>query len=577
MSDITCKNCGTIININRAQKGIVVCLNCNVENDCSEQIYEYASGLMASAGNEASYRAAAESFASIEGYKDADMYRDNCLEQADICFKDATFLRAKTEMMKGDRAGLSFACHLLESISGWKDADEQLGICKMRLESITSKERDNSVDNIYNNSNRAFVKRDRRINSDTRTKSPLDNQTPYIDFPSLRKQREIEFNSSPENNPKKISKKSAPRKKKLTSIIIMSCIGLALIGALIAVYYTVITPMLRYDDAMDMINEGNYSEGYAMLTELGRESEIIDNKKDRADAHIEKEEFDKAYLLWEETGDEDKISESILSRITPIVEEKKYKEAVDLLAKYKYDSLAEKRFNKAEELISNASYDEAYILLSGNTFIGSEAKKDSIKNVSPEIKFLGKKVGDTVDFGSFELDGNTENGKEHLEWKILEIKDDSCLVICDSFIDFLQFNTVNVEINWEQSYCRKILNLSHYQDMFSNKEKELVLEKNVEATKNPSYDTDPGKDCTNYLFLLSCDEFSRLLKDEADRKVSSITYKAQPNGMNWWLRTPGAATGSIVYVNADGEMVLEGAPANLQFCIRPAMWVKTVG
>ena len=54
MADITCKNCGTVINIMKAQKGVVICPNCEIENDCSEQIYEHASSLMASAGNEVS-------------------------------------------------------------------------------------------------------------------------------------------------------------------------------------------------------------------------------------------------------------------------------------------------------------------------------------------------------------------------------------------------------------------------------------------------------------------------------------------------------------------------------------------
>ena len=158
MAEITCNNCGTLINIKKASKGIVICPNCEVENDCSEQIYDRAMELMASANNEASYKTAAEAFSLVEGFRDADMYRDNCLEQATICYKDATFLRAKTEMIKGDRAGLSFACHLLESISGWKDADEQLGICKMRLEALSGKERNDS-DAIYNDSNKGFIKK----------------------------------------------------------------------------------------------------------------------------------------------------------------------------------------------------------------------------------------------------------------------------------------------------------------------------------------------------------------------------------------------------------------------------------
>ncbi len=578
MADITCKNCGTLINLKNAQKGVVICPNCEVENDCSEQIYERATELMASANNEVSYKAAAEAFSLIEGYSDADMYRDNCLEQADICFKDATFLRAKTEMMKGDRAGLSFACHLLESISGWKDADEQLGICRMRLEAVSGKEKDNTFDPIYSDSNKGFVKKDRKAGgSHTRVKNSTDAPAArtYVDFPSLRGVRESEINNEKTASEKK-QKKSGSGKKKLTKIIIALCVGLILIGALAGAYFIVIEPMLRYDKAVELIENGEYTEGYAILTELGRDDEILSNKKERAHALLEKEDFDKAYALMEETGEEDKIVDNILGRVTPLVAEGKYIDAVKLLEKYKYGSLPEKRYKRAAELVDSAEYNEAYILLNGNSYTGSDEKKNSINNITPEIRFLGRKKGDIVEFGNFEIDGNLENGKEVVVWKIIDETDDAYLLLSESIIDCIQFDGPNENINWTQSYVRKVLNLSHLNGMFGEKEKGAILEKNVVASKNPAYDTDPGTDSISSLFLLSCDEVTRLLTDPSSRIVSSKRYEESPNGLNWWLRTPGATSGNIVYVNQEGNMILEGAPANVPFLIRPALWVKKI-
>lgn len=585
MADITCKNCGTVINIMKAQKGVVICPNCEIENDCSEQIYEHASSLMASAGNEVSYKAAAEAFSRIEGYKDADMYRDNCLEQASICFKDATFLRAKTEMMKGDRAGLSFACHLLESISGWKDADEQLGICKMRLEALAGKGHDGSADNIYSPSNKGFLKKDRTSGNGihTRIKNPSDNPVQSADLSSDN----IDTNNEPlsgktkkaakEKNAAKVKKASktvTTKNKKLNTIIIASCIGLALVGALVAVYFLVITPMLRYDEAMELINNGSYSDGYAILTELGRDEEINDNKRQRAQEYLEKEDYDKAYGLLGEVGDFEKANKSILERVSALVEEEKHSEAVALVGKYSFEGFDDMKLERAESLINDSEYDEAYILLSGNDSSAFKDKRNSIRNVSPTLRFLDKKKGDIVTFGELDIDGNTGNGSEKLEWKIIDEDGDSYLVLCESFIDALAFDGAAVGASWSKSLIRKVLNLSYFERAFSAKEKEIIIEKNVHADSNPSYETDPGTDSTSSLFILSCNELNRLLPDKSSRIISGSGSELATH--NWWLRTPGVQNGNITFVDEEGNINLEGAPANMPFNVRPAMWVKKI-
>lgn len=573
MADITCKNCGTVINIMKAQKGVVICPNCEIENDCSEQIYEHASSLMASAGNEVSYKAAAEAFSRIEGYKDADVYRDNCLEQASVCFKDATFLRAKTEMMKGDRAGLSFACHLLESISGWKDADEQLGICKMRLEALAGKGHDGSADNIYSPTNKGFIKKDRRSGDGihTRVKNSSDNPAPAESDVS---QTPIDIKEKPSKKKKKAAKPVTSKNKKLNTIIIASCIGLALVGALVAVYFMVITPMLRYDDAMELINNGNYADGYAILTELGRDEEINDNKRQRAQAHLEKEEFDNAYVLLGEVSDFEKANKSILERVSALVAEEKHSEAVALVGKYSFEGFDDLRLEKATSLISDGDYDEAYILLSGSDSPAFKEKRNSIKNVSPTLRFLNKKKGDIVTFGELDIDGNTENGSEALEWKIIDEDNSSYLVLCESFIDALAFDGAAVGATWTRSLIRKVINLSYFERAFSAKEKEVIIEKNVTADPNPSYETDPGTDSTSLFFILSCNEVNRLLPDQNSRKVANASSELATR--NWWLRTPGAQNGNITFVDEEGKINLEGAPANLIFNVRPAMWVKKI-
>ena len=569
MADITCKDCGTIINIKRAKKGVVICPNCDVENDCSEQIYTYASGLMASAGNEVSYKAAAEAFSLIEGYRDADMYRENCLEQASVCFKDATFLRAKTEMMKGDRAGLSFAIHLLESISGWKDADEQLDICKMRLEALAGKGHDGSGDSIYNSSNKGFIKKDRVSleKGKTRVKNSSDETLSESEKPVIKKSKVKQSSQIKESTDK-------GAKKKMPAIINASSIGVVLIGALVTVYFLIIAPMLKYDDAIELINSGNFADGYAILTELGKEDDIKNNKHDRAVSHIEKKEYNKAYALFYEIGEEDLIADNIISRVSSSVASSDFSEAVRLLESNEgILSLPEKRYNAAVKALENGSYDEAYILLANNSYEGSEQKRKAIINVSSDLMLLGKQKGDVIELGALDTDGDEENKADILKWKIIDETDDAYLVLCEDVIDCLPFDYNTNQTSWNSSYVRKMLNLSIYNSAFNKKEQEVILEKSTLPSRNPSYDTDPGKEALNPMFLPGVDELNKLVND---KKVKSKKYEESESGMCWWLRTPGAEPGTVCFVDSDGNINLEGAPANTLLLVRPAMWVKKI-
>ena len=118
-----------------------------------------------------------------------------------------------------------------------------------------------------------------------------------------------------------------------------------------------------------------------------------------------------------------------------------------------------------------------------------------------------------------------------------------------------------------------MLNLSIYNSAFNKKEQEVILEKSTSPSRNPSYDTDPGKEALNPMFLPGVDELNKLVND---KKVKSKKYEESESGMCWWLRTPGAEPGTVCFVDSDGNINLEGAPANTLLLVRPAMWVKKI-
>ena len=88
---------------------------------------------------ESSYRDAADLFNSISKYKDADVLAQKCLENAEVSRKNEILSAAKSKMMGVVASNYEEAIKLLESISGWKNADEQLSICKKKLAELQAK------------------------------------------------------------------------------------------------------------------------------------------------------------------------------------------------------------------------------------------------------------------------------------------------------------------------------------------------------------------------------------------------------------------------------------------------------
>ena len=68
------------------------------------------------------------------------------------------------------------------------------------------------------------------------------------------------------------------------------------------------------------------------------------------------------------------------------------------------------------------------------------------------------KVGDYVNFGTYEQDNNTSNGKEEVEWLVLEVKDGKALIISKYALDCKPYNTGLTGATWETCTLRKWLN-----------------------------------------------------------------------------------------------------------------------
>ncbi len=216
---------------------------------------------------------------------------------------------------------------------------------------------------------------------------------------------------------------------------------------------------------------------------------------------------------------------------------------------------------------------------------------------------LGKidaQVGEYITFGKYEQDNDTFNGKEDIEWLVLDVEGDRALVISRYGLDTKLYHEENEEITWEDCTLREWLNDNFYNEAFSSAEKSRIPTVTVTAEDNFTYDTDAGNDTEDKVFLLSIREAERYFSSDEERICEPTDYAvAQGTFVNttvntngscaWWLRSPGdnQDTGKnlltedhyhIAVVAVHGDVFDIGGPADGVdaggLAVRPAMWIE---
>ena len=194
------------------------------------------------------------------------------------------------------------------------------------------------------------------------------------------------------------------------------------------------------------------------------------------------------------------------------------------------------------------------------------------------------KVGDYVEFGSYEEDNDLSNGKEPIEWIVLEVKDDEALLLSTKALECRPYtNESSDQITWETCSMREWLNNNFLMEAFSEQEQERILLSEVNADKNPSFSTDPGKTTNDKIFILSLFETRQYFSSDSERQCcptvycgtrSPVTY--QNGNCWWWLRTPGSISSFAVAVDMNGTIKIDGMRANNpdHVMVRPALRVS---
>ena len=359
---------------------------------------------------------------------------------------------AVVQMMESaDSEGLyKAAASKFRDISGFKDADELAQECLEKAEVCRK-------DEIYNNGCRYLG--DNTIVAMNAAIQYFKSISGWKDadekvYACQRKAAEIRAKEEADRLEAKrqaeLRKIAAEKRvKKLKKIAIIATPIVCVCIVFVIVLTTVIIPKQeyskKYSEAMEMIESGNYEAGYAILEELGENETIQSNKYDRAIKLMDSGDYDSAYELLSQIGKNDMIESS--------------------------------RYDRAIKSIDSGDYQAACALLAGLTYKDSAEKLQSIRPL-----LLAKAIpGDMVSFGKYEQDYDTSNGKEDIEWLVLDKKDDAVLIISKHVLEDKSFG--RNDDTWETCSLRKWLNADFINDAFSTAEQSKIQSTQVAADK----------------------------------------------------------------------------------------------
>ena len=181
---------------------------------------------------------------------------------------------------------------------------------------------------------------------------------------------------------------------------------------------------------------------------------------------------------------------------------------------------------------------------------------------------------DTLFFGRYEQDKESDNGAEPIEWYVLEEKDGKAFLLSRKTIDNAKFNSSEIDTTWETSSIRKWLNSTFISSAFTQEEQELILTSsidNLQAGKSGEWDKTEAPNTEDKVFLLSYNEYMKYLQLKEEQEPEATSY-ANSRGRNWniWLRSPGKNRKEMQYFcmgKADSNPVTESN------AVRPALWI----
>lgn len=173
-------------------------------------------------------------------------------------------------------------------------------------------------------------------------------------------------------------------------------------------------------------------------------------------------------------------------------------------------------------------------------------------------------VGDAVVFGKYEQNNDSSDGKEALEWIVLEKQEGKILLISRYCIDTMPYNTERVDVTWDKSSLRDYLNGDFIESAFDDNEKSSLITENNDKVS-----------------LLSVADAKKYYEYDSWRASTATEYAVSKgarveNGCCWWwLLDKGTSDNFASYVHFDGTVRENGFAVDYDLvAVRPIIWVS---
>ena len=207
-------------------------------------------------------------------------------------------------------------------------------------------------------------------------------------------------------------------------------------------------------------------------------------------------------------------------------------------------------------------------------------------------------VGSIITFGHYEQDNVTSNGKEPIEWRVLDVSNGKTLLISEKVLDAKPYNTTYISITWEKSTIRSWLNGygASYNTVGTSFTNDNFINTAFTATERAKI-VSSGNATTDKIFLLSITEANNYFSSNDDRRADATRY-AVKQGVNvkgsesgkythdgsctdvhcyarWWLRSRGDDSNFAASVTNSGDVYDSGYNVNYaRVGVRPALWIN---
>lgn len=385
-----------------------------------------------------------------------------------------------------------------------------------------------------------------------------------------------------------------------------------------------LTKQNAYKNAEQLYKKEDYKSAIQQFDELGEYKDAANRKKEiqaerykAAEAMIESGDFEGAIAEFEMLGSYEDAKQRAEDTITELANKTAYEEAEDLLTKGDYagavhafaqlrdykdaaereKEIQEQRYEEAEKLADDEEFEGAIAIFEelGNYSDAKQrvadvekAQKDKIKllcanqRYAEALHFQNLQGGDVIKFGEYEQDNNLENGKEAIDWIVLDVKDNQAFLISKKCLEVMQFAVQEGPglIFWEESDVYRWLNSDFLNSAFSENLQDCIIQVPlISAGKDSNGHAEVGKESLNYIFVLDEKEYNKYLsmKNNADVTAYVQSYYMNTDEYSdkykgWWLRD---VRYSIVgesrakYVDETG--FVDSVHCNNLHMVRPAM------